>query len=458
MNIDVTWISWDHVFLSLALFTPLASFLALAAAQIWNVEVAESRVKRLIIINSVSVVAGIGSLATKLVLLQPEGFAIDFGDWFHIGPYAFELHFFVDWPAIMLAMLSALLTGVVGAFSSSYLHKDEGFARFFLMFFLFELGIVAIAFAGNIDILFGGWELLGLTSALLIAYFHRREGPVKNALFAFGIYRLCDVFLLIAAVLFHHWGIAAAFAGVGEHDLQTVVLKLSETQVGVLATLLIVSAMGKSASVPFSGWLPRAMEGPTPSSAIFYGALSIHAGVFLLLRAAPLIDASLLAQVLLIVIGALTAVHGTFVGRVQVDAKNTLAYASLTQVGVMFIGLGLGLYTLVLAHLVGHALVRSLQLLRAPSLLHDHHRTESAWGELLPRPGRHFERLLPAGIQNRLYALALQRGGHDELLDSFLIRPLLLLARTVDAVDLAFERKFEPRDRSPSPNDIGGAP
>ncbi|MFY0579836.1 proton-conducting transporter membrane subunit [Cystobacter fuscus] len=117
-----------------------------------------------------------------------------------------------------------------------------------------------------------------------------------------------------------------------------------------LGLCLMLAAMGKSAQLPFSNWLPRAMEGPTPSSALFYGALSVHAGVYLLLRVAPLLQRSAVASGVLVVVGLLTAVHATLVWRVQTDVKSSLAYGVLTQVGLMFAEVGLGLYRLALVH------------------------------------------------------------------------------------------------------------
>jgi hypothetical protein len=158
------------------------------------------------------------------------------------------------------------------------------------------------------------------------------------------------------------------------------------------------------------------MEGPTPSSALFYGALSVHAGVYLLLRTAPLLAAAPAARVVLVVVGAVSAVAGTMVGRVQTDAKNTLAYATIAQVGMMFVEIGLGLYTLAFVHLIGHACVRTFQLLRAPSALHEAHLLHSAAGGAHLRTGAHIESLLPGSVQRRLYGLAIARLHMDAVL------------------------------------------
>ncbi|MCA9612318.1 MAG: hypothetical protein KC586_06130, partial [Myxococcales bacterium] len=160
---------------------------------------------------------------------------------------------------------------------------------------------------------------------------------------------------------------------------------------------------------------PRAMEGPTPSSAIFYGALSVHAGAYLMLRTAPLWESSTIVRAAVIGIGVMSALSGTLVGRTQTDAKSSLAYASVTQVGLIFVEIGLGWHTLALVHVVGHASLRTFELLRAPSLLLDHQRLEAQLGGGVPATGLHYERVLPLGLRARLHRFALSRFGLDAL-------------------------------------------
>jgi NAD(P)H-quinone oxidoreductase subunit 5 len=235
---------------------------------------------------------------------------------------------------------------------------------------------------------------------------------------------VCDVGLLLAAILVHHWagsGEYADIAGGGAWPAGHVTL--SSAQATAVGLLLVFAAMGKSAQIPFSGWLPRAMEGPTPSSAIFYGALSVHAGAYVLLRAAPLLEQAPVARAALIIVGLLSAVHATLVGRAQTDIKSALAYATMTQVALIFVEIGLGLHFFALLHLMGHALVRTLQFLRAPSLLHEHHQLEAAVGHHLARTGTHLERALPPRTQRWLYRFALERGYHDSILWVFCVEP-----------------------------------
>jgi NAD(P)H-quinone oxidoreductase subunit 5 len=177
------------------------------------------------------------------------------------------------------------------------------------------------------------------------------------------------------------------------------------------------------------------MEGPTPSSAIFYGAISIHAGAYLLLRVQPLLAETRIASICVIVIGLATAIYGTISGRASADAKTSLAFASLTQVGVVFVEIGFGLRSIAVAHILGHALVRTLQFLRAPSMLHDYHRMHSAIGGEISPTGRHLEDLFSERTRLWLYRWALDRGHLDTILDRWFIYPLLQISRLFARLD-----------------------
>jgi NAD(P)H-quinone oxidoreductase subunit 5 len=196
--------------------------------------------------------------------------------------------------------------------------------------------------------------------------------------------------------------------------------------------LLLVAAAGKSALVPFSGWLPRAMEGPTPSSAIFYGALSVHLGAFLLLRVSPILEQSPLLSGAVVVIGLASAVFGAIAARVQSDIKSALAFASLTQVGIIVAEIGFGFRYLALIHIIGHASLRTLQLLRAPTLLHDYHTLENAIGSHLPRERSIWERTLPQGLRAWGYRFAIERGFLDDILNAYIVRPFITVFRKFD--------------------------
>jgi NADH-quinone oxidoreductase subunit L len=342
---------------------------------------------------------------------------VAFGNWFAVGDYHFPLVLIGDRLSLPFLALTVVLSGLIAQFSATYLHREPGFLRFFLLLYLFAFGSLLAFAAGSFDLLAAGWELVGITSVLLIGFFQLRPAPVENGLRVFGVYRACDIGLLVGVFAMHRWAGTASF----DRGFPT----LTGAQALIVCLLLLLAAAGKAAQIPFSGWLPRAMEGPTPSSAIFYGAISIHAGAYLLLRAQPLLARSALASALVILIGLATAIHGTVVGRASADAKTSLAYATLTQVGVVFIEIGLGWKWLAVAHILGNATVRTMQFLRAPSMLHDYHQMHSAIGGEVSQTGKQIEELLPERVQLWLYRWAFDRGHLDTILDRWVIDPLL---------------------------------
>jgi NADH-quinone oxidoreductase subunit L len=389
-----------------ALAMPLVAFVVLAASAAFGAKLAE-RTTAWLIHLCFGTAAAAAMLASVLGALLAAGpISLHLPPLFRFGGESFALDFRLDLVSTPFFVLTALLSGVIGAFSHRYLHREPGGRRFFMLLALFAFGMQLIVLSTGVDLLFVGWELVGVTSALLIAFFHERASPVRHGFWAFGFYRACDVGLLSAAVMLHHHGGSGMLVGYVP----------SVAEAGLLGALLVFASMAKSAQFPFGSWLPRAMEGPTPSSAIFYGALSLHAGSYLLLRTASLWQPSPWVPWLIVAIGGVTALHGTVVGRVQSDIKSTLAYAAMTQSGLIFVEIGLGLHGLALLHVVGHSFLRTLQLLRAPSLMHDHHRLEQAIGSHLPRTGLHYERWLPVGLQNRLYRHALHRWHLDTLI------------------------------------------
>jgi len=358
----------------------------------------------------------------------PDGrVEVDLGSWFAAGHYEFPLSLAVDRLSFPLVALTVVLSGVIGHFSSTYLHRESGLLRFFLMLEVFTSGAVLAFSAGSLDLLIVGWELVGITSVLLVGFFYERPEPVDGAVHVFAIYRATDVGLLSATVLLH--------LAVGHAELPLAADGLSGRSAALIASLLLLSAAGKSAQVPFSGWLPRAMEGPTPSSAIFYGAISVHLGAYLLLRLQPLLDTVPLLRGVVVVMGLLTALHGTLAGRVSADAKTQLAHAALSQLGLIVVEAGLGLTTLAIIHIVGHACVRTLQFLRAPSMLHDHHQMHAAAGGHLSETGAHLSRVIPEPVQQWLFRLAMDRGHLDTILSRLVVEPLVTLSRLLGALD-----------------------
>lgn len=370
---------------------------------------------------------------------------IDLGAWVSLPAhghdhYHFAVKFEFDRLSVPLALLSYVLCGTVASFGVRYLHREPGYARFFVLFSLFFAGMVTASLADTIEALFVGWELVGLSSALLVAFFHERPAPPRNGLRVWVVYRVSDAALLAAVVLLHH------MTGEGDFDklMGTEPWPYGTTAVDsknalVVGLLLLVAAAGKSALVPFSGWLPRAMEGPTPSSAVFYGALSVHLGAYLLLRMSPLIAASVWLAIAVVAVGAATALYAYLVGSVQTDIKSALSFASLAQVGIIVAEIGLGhwvpfLWYVALVHLLGHACLRTLQFVRAPTLLQDYKNLENALGDRLPRPTAPLA-AAPAKARGWAYRFAIERGYLDGFLNEFVARPFVNVFRWCDRVE-----------------------
>ncbi len=374
---------------------------------------------------SLGLVANLGILAIMLIT-GTRDVEIEMGQIASILPEHFEFHlkFEFDRLSVPMSLLSFVLCGTIGAFANIYLHRDNGYLRFFILFAIFLIGMVFASLAGTIETLFVGWELVGLSSALLVAYFHDRPAPVRNGMRVWAVYRIADAAFLVAAVALHHLTGKGDFSKLMGHDHWPLGhVELTSGQALFVGSLLLVAAAGKSALVPFSGWLPRAMEGPTPSSAVFYGALSVHLGAFLLLRVSPLLQASFLLSAMVVALGVITAIYAAWTASVQTDVKSALAMASLTQVGIIVAEIGLGLHYFALIHIIGHACMRSLQLLRAPTLLRDYRTLENAIGSRLNQsPPRLIQRWSDS-MQLRSYRFFLERGYLDSLLDWAIVNP-----------------------------------
>ena len=380
------------------------------------------------------VVSLLGALAG--VALRFVSGPVDYrlGDWYHAADVSFPLVFLFDGLSASVSLLIAILLLTTANFSRQYLHREPGFIRFFLLMLIFGAGMHLLVLAGSVELLFIGWEFVGITSVLLVAFFHERAGPVQAAIRVLVTYRLCDIGLLLSGVFLHQWLHTTVWVDTFR-GAATESAGLSATAVGLG---LVFAAMGKSAQFPVGGWLPRAMEGPTASSAVFYGSLSVHAGVFLLLRAAPLIEQSLAARVALVVVGAVTAVMAALSSQVSADAKSAVAYATASQVGLMFVACGLGFYTLATVHLIAHATLRYYQFLRTPSALQDALARRAALG----RTEQDEAAALWEGVGLRrrrfIYRLALERFAVEVALDRWITRPIMSLSRWLDGLEHRF--------------------
>jgi NADH:ubiquinone oxidoreductase subunit 5 (subunit L)/multisubunit Na+/H+ antiporter MnhA subunit len=340
------------------------------------------------------------------------------GQWLGSDTLDIRVNFLTTGFGVVLAALFTILLFIIMRFSTNYMHKEAGFHRFFFILSLFSAAMLLLVLSGNAVGTFIGWEIAGLCSYLLIAYYYERPVAAQNATRVFVTNRIGDAAFLLAI------GLSYAWAGdVNWASLTSASAQLSTGQATVIALCFGVAACVKSAQIPFTPWLARAMEGPTPSSAVFYGAVMVHAGVYLLILLEPVFEQAPLAMALVAVAGLLTAVYGFVVGLTQTDVKSSLVFATSGQLGLMFMECGLGFWQLASWHLCAHAVVRGYQVLVAPSLVHHVH-------------GNPIKPVAPAIARMRwAYVASLQRFWLDQITDWTLVKPIRRLAHDLTYFD-----------------------
>lgn len=372
-------------------------------------------------LSSSAVLVSLFSVAGLLIfsLLKPGQLPVSLNlfDWFSSGQLKINISLSLDMLALGIGSLFALLLYITQRFSVNYLHREKGYFRFFMVINLFTAAMLLIVMSGNSVTAFLGWELAGLSSYLLIAYAYDRPTATENATRVFITNRLGDVGFIIALVLGFYWA-----NGHDWNSMNNELLTLDASQRFVVLSGFVLAALVKSALFPFCSWITRALEGPTPSSAIFYGSLMVHAGIFLLLRIAPVIDASNAMQVILITLGILTVVYGWLGGLVQTDLKTALIFSALTQTGLMLACIGLGWYTLVTIHLAAHAIWRAFQMLSSPAYL-----------TLINRRARPISKWMRG--QSHLFNVALHRMWLDNIIDWLVVKPTGLFAQDLNHFD-----------------------
>jgi len=346
------------------------------------------------------------------------------------GNYSFSLCAYLDKLSVVFVLIGTILTTLVGIYSRYYLHRELGFKRFFNTILFFFFGYNLTVLSGNTETLFMGWEVLGLASFLLIAFYRQRYLPVKNAVKVFSVYRITDAGILLFMWISHHfWNESITFQRLSEQGFTGQHFQGHETLVLAMAMMLLLAASAKSALLPFTSWLPRAMEGPTPSSAIFYGSLAVHMGVFLLLRTHSVWEYQTSVKILMGAGGILTALIAGGIARVQSSVKSQIAYASAGQIGIMFFELSLGWTDLVLIHFAGNAFLRTYQLLVSPSAVS--YRIQE---QFFNSPSKHtaFEDRLPKKWRNTLYILAVKEWNLDNHLYGWFWKPLKHIGNLLD--------------------------
>ncbi len=347
-------------------------------------------------------------------LLDKNQGAFSVGQWLGSDTLNIRLNFITTGFNVRLAALFSLLLAIISRFSINYLHRETGFYRFFFILSLFAAAMLLLVLSGNAVGTFVGWEIAGLCSYLLIAYSYHRPVATQNATRVFITNRVGDAGFIVGIGLSYAW-----LDTVNWNALNAATGQLTIGEATGISLCFAIAAFAKSAQLPFTPWLARAMEGPTPSSAAFYGAVMVHSGVYLVCLLEPIFSQSPFAMAVLGLVGFVTAAYSFIVGQTQTDIKSSLTFATSAQLGLMFLECGLGFWQLASWHLCAHAIVRCGLILTAPSLMqHIKANADS-------------QRRLPVW----LYIASLQHFWLDQIIDWALVKPIRGLAHDLSYFD-----------------------
>ena len=279
-----------------------------------------------------------------------------------------SIGFTVDGLSATMLLLVTGLSLVIQVFSTSYMKDDEKYTSYFTYFNFFVFSMLLLVMSSNFLVMFMGWELVGLSSYLLISFWSNKESASKAGNKAFIINRIGDFGFLIGLMI-----VLNTFETFDFKTVMSLSSTISESTVTIICLFLLLGAFGKSAQFPLFSWLPDAMEGPTPASALIHAATMVTAGVFMLVRVSPLLQHSETAKLLIAIFGLLTALIAAFSAINQYDIKKVLAYSTISQLGFMFIAIGSGAYVAAIFHLVTHAFFKALLFLGAGAVIHAMH-------------------------------------------------------------------------------------
>ena len=279
-----------------------------------------------------------------------------------------SIGFTVDGLSATMLLLVTGLSLVIQVFSTSYMKDDEKYTSYFTYFNFFVFSMLLLVMSSNFLVMFMGWELVGLSSYLLISFWSNKESASKAGNKAFIINRIGDFGFLIGLMI-----VLNTFETFDFKTIMSLSSTISESTVTIICLFLLLGAFGKSAQFPLFSWLPDAMEGPTPASALIHAATMVTAGVFMLVRVSPLLQYSETAKLLIAIFGLLTALIAAFSAINQYDIKKVLAYSTISQLGFMFIAIGSGAYVAAIFHLVTHAFFKALLFLGAGAVIHAMH-------------------------------------------------------------------------------------
>jgi NADH-quinone oxidoreductase subunit L len=288
-------------------------------------------------------------------------------DWIQVDYFKIPFSFLVDQLSSIMLMIITGVGFLIHLYSIGYMHDDEGFGKFFAYLNLFVFFMLLLVLGSNYVVMFIGWEGVGLCSYLLIGFWYTNPSYADAAKKAFIMNRIGDLGFLI--------GMFLIFRVFGSFEFITVFKTAATMHKGdfaltLITMLLLVGATGKSAQIPLFTWLPDAMAGPTPVSALIHAATMVTAGVYMIARSSILFSLSPLTLTVISIIGIATAVLGALIALTQTDIKKVLAYSTVSQLGYMFLGLGVGAYTGAFFHVITHAFFKALLFLGAGSVIH----------------------------------------------------------------------------------------
>jgi len=297
-------------------------------------------------------------------------FTVDLFDWISVGQLHIPLSFLYD---PLSAVMLLIITGIgflIHVYSIGYMHEDAGFGKFFSYLNLFIFFMLILVLGSNYIVMFIGWEGVGLCSYLLIGFWYTNSSYASAAKKAFVMNRIGDLgFLLGVFLLFMTFG-SVEFANVFP---QAAGMMPGTAAITFITLLLFIGACGKSAQLPLFTWLPDAMAGPTPVSALIHAATMVTAGIYMIARSSVLFDLAPHTQDVIAIIGTATALVAALIALTQTDIKKVLAYSTVSQLGYMFLGLGVGAYTGSFFHVLTHAFFKALLFLGAGSVIHALH-------------------------------------------------------------------------------------
>ncbi len=319
------------------------------------------------------------ALSVFLDVTQGVPVRINLYSWISSGSFQIPIGFYIDRLAAAMLLLVTTVSGLVHVYSIGYMHGDRGYARFFSYIALFTFSMLMLVMADNFLELYVFWEAVGLCSYLLIGHWYERKSAMDAATKAFIVNRVGDfgfglgvmwVFALFGTLQYQE-----VFAQAASHAADTINLMAplhgtwSVSVLTVICLLLFAGAVGKSAQVPLHVWLPDAMEGPTPISALIHAATMVTAGIFMVSRFSPLFNLSPTAMSVVAIIGGITAIFAATIALTQNDIKRVVAYSTISQLGYMVMACGLGAYTAGMYHLLTHGAFKALLFLGCGSII-----------------------------------------------------------------------------------------